>query len=119
MTSETERKLREFIVDTFLFGEGGDDLGSEESLLAQGIIDSTGVLEVTTFLEESLGLHVEDNELIPDNFDSITKLVAFVTRKRSGAGSKAGSKDRSKTEERSRTRRVATTTQQADAEAGA
>jgi len=84
MAQETEQKLREFIVETFLFGEGGDELGDEDSLLERGIIDSTGVLEMTAFLEEDFGVKVSDDELVPDNFDSISKLAAFVGRKRQG-----------------------------------
>jgi acyl carrier protein len=84
MAQETEQKLREFIVETFLFGEGGDELADDDSLLERGIIDSTGVLEVTAFLEEDFGVKVSDDELVPDNFDSISKLAAFVGRKRQG-----------------------------------
>lgn len=81
MQTEIQKKLREFIVETFLFGEGGDQLLDEDSLLERGIIDSTGVLEVTAFLEDDFGLKVVDEDLVPDNFDSIAKLTAFVTRR--------------------------------------
>ncbi len=84
MAGETALKLREFIVETFLFGEGGDDLGDEDSLLERGIIDSTGVLEMTAYIDEAFGVKVGDEELVPDNFDSIQKLAAFVERKRGG-----------------------------------
>lgn len=83
METEIQRKLREFIVETFLFGEGGDQLLDEDSLLERGIIDSTGVLEVTAFLEDDFGLKVVDEDLVPDNFDSIAKLTAFVVMRRS------------------------------------
>ncbi len=84
MAQETRTKLREFIIDTFLFGEGGDDLGDDDSRLERGIIDSTGVLEMTAFLEDDFAVKVSDEELVPDNFDSIGKLAAFVERKQKG-----------------------------------
>jgi acyl carrier protein len=72
-----------------LFGEGGDDVTDEDSLLAKGIIDSTGVLELVSFLTETYGIQIEDDELIPDNFDSIKKLAAFVARKQAANESTA------------------------------
>jgi acyl carrier protein len=83
MDTEFRHKLRDFIVETFLFGEGGDDLLDEDSLLERGIIDSTGVLEVTAFLEDDFGIKVGDEDLVPDNFDSIARLATFVQSKRS------------------------------------
>lgn len=82
MSQSLELEIRRFIVDTFLFGEGGDQFADGDSLLDQGIIDSTGVLELVAFLDETYGIGVADQELIPDNFDSIEKLAAFVERKR-------------------------------------
>ena len=75
-------QIRTFIVDTFLFGEGGSGFTDADSLLAKGIIDSTGVLELVAFLEESFAIQVADDELVPANFDSIDKLSNFVTHKR-------------------------------------
>jgi acyl carrier protein len=59
----------------------GDELSSDDSLVDQGIIDSTGVLELVTYLEETYGIKVEDEELIPDNLDSINRLVSYLERK--------------------------------------
>lgn len=84
METKVRSRLRDFIVETFLFGEGGDELGDEDSLLERGIIDSTGVLEVTAFLEEDFGVKVGDEDLVPDNFDSIARLTAFVTSRKAG-----------------------------------
>jgi len=83
MSQTAESRIRSFIVTTFLFGEGGDDIADDDSLLEKGIIDSTGVLELVSFLSESDGIEVEDDELIRDNFDSIQKLAAYVARKQS------------------------------------
>jgi acyl carrier protein len=82
MSQTPEAQIRDFIVNTFLFGEGGDTFSDDDSLLDKGIIDSTGVLELVAFLDESYGISVADQELVADNFDSIEKLVEFVKRKR-------------------------------------
>jgi acyl carrier protein len=77
---ETFEKLKNYIVDNFLFG---DDKGLEyaTSFLENGIIDSTGILELISFLEESFGMKVKDDELIPENLDSINNLVKFIALK--------------------------------------
>ncbi|MBE0596470.1 MAG: acyl carrier protein [Desulfuromonadales bacterium] len=74
-------KIRTFIIDNFLFG---DDTRLQEttSFLEEGIIDSTGVLELVNFLEEEFGLIITDEELIPENLDSIERVEAFLERKR-------------------------------------
>ena len=77
-----EQDLRQFIVDNFLFGKLDEPLTSSESLLERGVIDSNGVLELVGFLETTYGITIEDEELVPDNLDSIERLVAFVTGKR-------------------------------------
>ena len=77
----TEARVRKFIVDQFLFGQNADKLTAQDSLLQKGLIDSTGVLEVTSFLEAQFGIDVEDHDLVPANFDSIERIVRFVERK--------------------------------------
>ena len=72
--------VREFIVSSFLYGQDRPFLDSD-SLLAQGIIDSTGVLQLVTFLEETYGITVEDEELTPDNLDTLESVRAYVHRK--------------------------------------
>jgi acyl carrier protein len=72
--------LTKFIIAAFRFGEA-DDLNSEESLLKKGIIDSTGVIELIEFIESEFHVRVEDEEIIPDNLDSINRAAAFVMRK--------------------------------------
>ena len=76
MASKIEEKIKEFIVETFLFGEGGDELTNDDSFLERGIIDSTGVLELIAYVENEFGVKAADEELVPDNFDSIGKLAA-------------------------------------------
>jgi len=74
-------ELRQFVVDNFLFGKQDAPLANSDSLLEQGIIDSTGVLELVGFLEQKYGITVQDEELVPENLDSIDRLVRFVSRK--------------------------------------
>ncbi len=62
-----------------------DTLGDSTSLVESGIVDSTGVLEVVAFLEESFAIKIDDAELVPENLDSIGGMVALIARKRSAA----------------------------------
>ena len=73
--------IRQFIIDNFLFGQDASGLQDGTSLLEQGIIDSTGVLELVAFLENNYGLQVADEDLVPQNFDSIDNLAAYIARK--------------------------------------
>ncbi len=74
------RKIRTFIVDNYLFGEEGK-FENDDSFMETGIIDSTGILELVRFLESTFQIKVDDEELIPSNLDSVTKIVAFVKKK--------------------------------------
>jgi acyl carrier protein len=76
-----ETELRRFIGHYFLPRAGLKTFSSEDSFMAKGIIDSTGVLELVEFIEEKFRVTIEDEELIPDNFDSLKKLARFVDRK--------------------------------------
>lgn len=78
---EIRLKLRSFITDNFLFGRAEERLSDDDSLIEKGIIDSTGVLQLVAFLEQECGIHVEDDEIIPDNLDSLSKLTAYTCRK--------------------------------------
>ena len=78
--------IRSFIVDNFLFGDGSQ-LTDNTSFLEEGIVDSTGILELVAFLEETYGIVVEDDELIPDNMDSINRIDSYLTKKLSGSAS--------------------------------
>lgn len=76
-----EQDIRQFVIANFLFGEDNGSLKTDESFLETGIIDSTGVLELVAFLESTYGFRVRDNELTPDNLDSLDRVAAFVRRK--------------------------------------
>lgn len=73
-------KVREFIVDNFLFGDG-TTLNSDTSFLQERIVDSTGILEIITFLEDEFSIKIEDDELLPENLDSLNNIDAFLKRK--------------------------------------
>ena len=76
--------LRHFIVDNFLFGDqsGRFAFSDTDSLQALGIVDSTGVLELVCHLQEKYGIAVSDEELVPDNLDSVDRIAHFIDRKR-------------------------------------
>ena len=78
--SELKTTIKEFIIENFLFGNA-EGLEDNTSFLEEGIIDSTGVLELVTFLEEEFSIQVEDEELIPENLDSINNLIGFLGKK--------------------------------------
>jgi acyl carrier protein len=78
--SEHKEKIRAFIIENFLFGND-DGLSDESSFLDEGIIDSTGVLELVSFLEEEFGIAVDDEELIPENLDSINRVTSYLEGK--------------------------------------
>ncbi|MBN1832703.1 MAG: acyl carrier protein [Deltaproteobacteria bacterium] len=75
-----KKKIRGFIVENFLFGEDGN-LKDDTSFLDEGIIDSTGILELVSFLEEEFSITVEDEDLVPENLDSINNVVSYLEKK--------------------------------------
>ena len=83
---DVNEEIRQFIIDNFLYGDDDGRLANDDSLLELGLIDSTGALELVTFLEGKYGIKIEDNELDPENLDSINKLVGFINRKTHGNG---------------------------------
>jgi acyl carrier protein len=77
-----EDEIRLFLADIFFLGDDPASIPASKSLIEGGIIDSTGVLELIGFLEEQYGIQIDDDELLPENLDSIEYIVQFVTRKR-------------------------------------
>ena len=75
-------QIRAFIINNFLFDSEENTLENDASFLEQGIIDSTGVLELVEWLENTFAIKVEDEELLPDNLDSVDQLVQFVAKKK-------------------------------------
>ena len=77
----TERNVRDFIISNFLFGVDDGSLKREDSFLQNGVFDSSGVLELVAFLEQSYKIKVDDHELTAMNLDSIQNVAAYVGRK--------------------------------------
>lgn len=76
----TSELIRQFIVDNFMFGND-EGLTDETSFLDEGIIDSTGVLELVAFIEENFSIRVADEELVPENLDSINNVTNYIQKK--------------------------------------
>lgn len=79
-----QREVTAFIVDNFLFGNASEAPTPTTSFMETGLIDSTGVLELVAFVEEKYGFKVADDELVPENLDSVANLAAFVAKKAGG-----------------------------------
>ena len=82
--TDLANSLRQFISENFLFGVP-TEFSDDDSLLDRGIVDSTGVLELIMYLETTYEITVEDDELVPENLDSIANLAQFISRKRNVA----------------------------------
>ncbi|PDQ18323.1 acyl carrier protein [Mesorhizobium sanjuanii] len=76
-----KEQIRAFLASNFYIADA-DALRSETSLLDQGVVDSTGVLEVIGFIEETYGITVEDSELLPKNLDSIEGIAQYIISKK-------------------------------------
>jgi acyl carrier protein len=79
-SSSIEKDIRGFLVETFLFGRD-QPFTNDDSFLENGLIDSTGVLELIGFIEEKYNIKVQEEEMIPENLDSIHFLLDFIRRK--------------------------------------
>lgn len=79
-------KIRGFILGNFLFTREESKLADDASLLGQGLMDSTGVLELMTFLENEFGVQVADEEMVPENLDSVDRICAYLDQKYAAGG---------------------------------
>jgi acyl carrier protein len=86
MSDTIEQEIKGFVVSNFLYGQDGLSLANDQSFLENGIIDSTGVLELVAFIEERFGIAVADRELVPENLDSVQNASAFISRKLAAQG---------------------------------
>lgn len=84
MTTPLKAEIRDFIVDNFLFGETADAPTDDQSLVEAGLIDSLGVAELVAWIEDHFEITLADDELVPDNLDSVERIAAFIGRKRGG-----------------------------------
>ena len=78
---DEKQQIRQFVLSNFYVADPAA-LVDSASLLEAGIVDSTGVLEIITFLEDTFGIQVADEEMVPENLDAVERLVAYVKRKR-------------------------------------
>jgi acyl carrier protein len=76
-----KKNIRSYIANNILFSKGDYPYSDRTSLLEEGIIDSMNVLELVMFVENNFGFSVEDQEIIPENFDSVENLASYVERK--------------------------------------
>jgi acyl carrier protein len=71
-------KVRDFILQNYLFTTDPGALGLDDSLLERGVVDSSGMMEIIFFIEEQLGVKMREDEMVPDNLDSVNKITRFV-----------------------------------------
>jgi acyl carrier protein len=80
----TEQRIRQFIVENFYVSDP-TELADDTSLITSGFVDSTGMLEVIAFLESEFGIRIRDQEMIPENLETIVRIAAFIGRKKMAA----------------------------------
>ncbi len=84
---DVQQSVKRFVVENFYVSDPSE-LGEDTSLIATGLVDSTGMLEVIAFLEGEYGIQIPDHEVSPENLETIGRIAAFVARKRAeGAAS--------------------------------
>ena len=76
-----EKRIRAYIAENILFSDNGYTYSDGTSFLEEGIVDSMGIMELVMFVDEGFGITVEDEDVIPDNFDSVSKLAAYIRHK--------------------------------------
>lgn len=74
-------EIRQFIVEAFLLGDESVTFTDDDSFMRRGIVDSMGILELTSFLEQKYGITVADTEMLPTNLDSVAALLGFIKKK--------------------------------------
>jgi len=85
MSESMHETIRQFILENYLFTDDTSQLALDDSLLGRGIVDSTGMLEIIMFIEEQLGVKVRDEDMVPENLDSVNRIAAYVTSRRKAA----------------------------------
>lgn len=74
----TRMLIRRYVLENFLYTDDEDVLRDDVSFLENGVVDSTGVLELVMFVEDTFGIPVKDEEIVPENFDSVNRLAEYV-----------------------------------------
>ncbi|HID50718.1 MAG TPA: acyl carrier protein [Anaerolineae bacterium] len=78
---DTKTQIKQYIAENYLFSNNGFNLDDDESFLEAGIVDSLGVVELVSFVEETYNIEVPDDDIVPDNFDSVNNLTTYITSK--------------------------------------
>lgn len=78
---DAKETIRTFILESVLAGSKTNGIADDDSFMDKGIIDSTGILELVAFIQDTFKIEVRDDELVPDNFDSVEKLSRYISRK--------------------------------------
>lgn len=78
---DVKEQIRKYIAENFLFSSNGFNLDDDESFLEAGVVDSLGVVELVSFVEEKYKISVPDDDIVPDNFDSVDNLAAYIARR--------------------------------------
>jgi len=81
MATDVRELIRTFLAENFLLSDEGFTLEDDVSLLDAGVVDSTSVLELVVFVEETFGFHIADQEVVPANLDSVSRIVGYIERK--------------------------------------
>jgi acyl carrier protein len=76
-----EQEIREFVIDNFLFGQSDESFSDSDSFLEKGLIDSMGILSLVEFVRGKYLIAIQDEELVPENWDSVQRIARFVQRK--------------------------------------
>ena len=79
--NDTKQRVRSYILENFLMGADRDTLRDEDSLIDRRVLDSTGFIELVTFIEQEFGVRVDDEEMTPENLDSLDNIAAYLQRK--------------------------------------
>lgn len=90
-----EAQIRHYVLENFLFTDDETALSNDASFLEEGIVDSTGVLELLMFVEETFGIKVDDEEVVPENFDSVRELARYIQLRTDGITLQNGGNGRS------------------------
>jgi acyl carrier protein len=86
---QIEQEVRQFVVDNFLFDESGNSFSNDDSFIENGIVDSMGILNLVTFVQDTYRVRVLDQEITTDNWDSVTRIAVFVRSKLAGTTAEA------------------------------
>jgi acyl carrier protein len=84
-TEKINEKLLDYFKNNVLYGDAVNELNEDTSLVDEGYIDSTGIIELVAFIESNFDVRVRDNEIIPENFDTLGAISCYVNRKTGGA----------------------------------